>query len=96
MGPPYAPITGENRDGTIHYAYYYCAHKKEASMRCVVSSRMSFPDLFVAGSLYVAAIKHSQPHSKSGVKTQHTPKVLHPWDEHANTNRLTSSPLALG
>ena len=55
-GAPYAPIPRERRHGNIHCVYYYCAHKKEASMRCAVSSRVTFPDHVVAGSLCVASI----------------------------------------
>ena len=55
-GAPYAPILRERRHGSIHCVYYYCAHKKEASMRCALSSRVIFPDHVVAGSLCVASI----------------------------------------
>lgn len=73
-GAPYAPILRERRHGSIHCVYYYCAHKKEAFMRCALSSRVTFPDHVVAGSLCVASNKHSQPHSQNGVKHSRAPK----------------------
>lgn len=73
-GAPYAPILRERRHGSIHCVYYYCAHKKEAFMRCALSSRVTFPDHVVAGSLCVASNKHSQHHSQNGVKHSRAPK----------------------
>ena len=91
-GAPYVPIPRERRHGTIHCVYYYCAHKKQASMRHALSSRVSFPNHVVAGSLCVTSIKHSQPHSQNGVKHSRAPKSSIPG---MNTLTPTDSPNSL-